>query len=279
MSRPLSTLAALLLPLAAAADTDVLVRAETAFAADVAELGVRDGFLRHLAEEAVVFRPLPTGARIWFEAQQAPDFTLVWRPWYAEIAGAGDFGYTIGPWTSRPVAEGARPDTYGFYATVWIKNAEGEWRVLADHGVPAGELAKVRDEVAVLGAQRAGPASGTYLMNTRYQALLEAALRLPSAQADAAVEVERVWLAEDVLALRSGGEPLQGDAAAKQVAEGELGSAPPALTVMAASGDLGMSLGGEPGRGAYLRLWRYHADAGWQLAADVATAVDAPPGE
>lgn len=277
MSRPLSALVALLLPLtAAAAETDVLVRAEAIFADDVAALGVRDGFLRHLAGEAVVFRPLPTAARAWFEAQQAPDFTLAWRPWYAEIAGSGDFGYTIGPWTSRPLAEGARPDTYGFYATVWIKDAGGEWCVLADHGVPTGELAKVRDEVATLGAQRAGPISGTYLMNTRYQSLLEAALRLPSAQADAAVEVERAWLAEDVLALRSGREPLQGDAAAKQIADAELGGALPALTVMAASGDLGMSLGGEPGRGAYLRLWRHHAEAGWQLAADVATPVNAP---
>jgi hypothetical protein len=46
---------------------------------------------------------------------------------------------------------------------------------------------------------------------------------------------------------------------------------------MAASGDLGMSLGGEPGAGAYLRLWRHHADTGWQLAVEVGTPVLAAP--
>lgn len=265
-----------LLPLSplAAADIDALVDAENTFAGDVAELGVRDGFLRHLIDESVVFRPLPTAARVWFEAQPSPDFALSWSPWFAEISASGDFGYTIGPWTSRPLtAEGAGV-SHGFYITVWIKNAEGVWRPLADHGIGGAELPKVRDGVVRLGdAGRSGPIHGSYLLNTRYQGLMARALRLPLAQSRQDAAIESDWLADDLIALRAGREPLQGEEAARQIVDRKLGATPPALTVMAESGDLGMSLGGEPGKGAYLRLWRHHDVAGWQLAAEVATAV------
>lgn len=263
-----------------AADVGPLIDAEAAFAKDVAELGVRDGFLRHLTDESVVFRPLPTAARAWFEAQPDPDFLLSWRPWFVEISASRDFGYTIGPWTSRPLSDEGAAVSHGFYVTVWIKDVEGAWRPLADHGIGGTELAKVRDEVAALGtAGRSDRISGSYLLNTRYQGLMARTLRLPLAQAEADGNIESDWLAEDLIVLRAGREPLQGEEAARQIMARELGATPPALTVMAESGDLGMSLGGEPGRGAYLRLWRHHDNAGWQLAAEVATAVAVGSGE
>lgn len=266
----------LAMPALRAADVQVLVEAERTFARDVAELGVRDGFLRHLIEESVVFRPLPTAARSWFEAQPASEFMLSWYPWFAEISASGDFGYTIGPWTSRPLGEEGAAVGHGFYLTVWIRDIEGSWRPLADHGIGGTELVKVRDEVETLGASAGTqPIRGSYQLNTRYQGLMARALRLPLAQAKDDVAIENDWLAEDLVLLRAGREPLRGEEAARQVMRRDLGATPPALTVMAESGDLGMSLGGDPGRGAYLRLWRHHDAAGWQLAAEAATPVPA----
>jgi ketosteroid isomerase-like protein len=263
----------------AAADIDAILDAERQYAQDVIDHGVRDGFLRHVIEESVVFRPLPTAARTWFEAQEPADFSLSWEPRYAEIAASGDFGYTIGPWTSTPLVEGERPVTQGFYTTVWIKGEDGAWHPLVDHGIGGVTADESGQPITVLGETRSAPIEGSYLLNTRYQGLMAVALRLPLAQADAQASIDRTWLANDLVVLRAGRAPVQGNDAVRQILSRELGATPPALTVMAASGDLGMSLGGEPGRGAYLRLWRHHDANGWQLAVDVATPVAAPEPE
>lgn len=257
----------------AGVEVDAIVETERAFAADVAELGVRDGTLRRLMEESVVFRPLPVAAHGWYAAQDTPDFLLQWQPWFAELAASGDFGWTLGPWRSTTLDEGLRPDAHGFYTTVWMKNAGGEWKVLVDHGVGTAVAPAERDSVTALGAGRSAPIEGSFLVNTRYQGLMAAALRLPSAQRPGGAEVERAWLAEELLVLRPGRAPIQGHDAVRQVLVGELGASPPDLTVMAASGDLGVSLGGAPEQGAYLRIWRHHDQAGWQLAVDVAVPV------
>lgn len=259
----------------ASADADVtaIVEMERAFAADVADLGVRDGSLRQLMAESVVFRPLPVAAHGWYAAQETADFLLQWRPWFAELAASGDFGWSLGPWRSTTLEEGLRPDGHGFYATVWMKNADGDWKVLVDHGIGVATAPAERDVVTALGEGRSAPIEGSFLFNTRYQGLMAAALRLPSAQRPDGAEVERAWLAEDLLVLRQGRAPIQGHDAVRQVLVGELGASPPDLTVMAASGDLGVSLGGEPEHGAYLRIWRHHDQAGWQLAVDVAVPV------
>ena len=294
---------ALMSPAMAMAETEVsidaLVEAEARFAADVAEIGLREGFLRHLIEESVVFRPLPVAAREWFERQEEPPFTLAWRPHYAEMAGSGDFGYTIGVWTSRPLS-GVAPDSteasasgeerdelddepetatasYGYYLTVWIRGIDGHWHPLADHGIGGLAEPAAAEFVQTLGGPRAPPIEGSFLFNTRYQGLMRAAMRLPSGQA--AGSVERRWLADDLLLLRAGREPVTGHEAVRLVATGELGAAAPDLFVMAASGDLGMSLGGSPETGAYLRLWRHDGDADWQLAAEVATPVQVVSGD
>ncbi|MFB9068394.1 hypothetical protein [Pseudofulvimonas gallinarii] len=264
-------------PATARADIDPIVEAERAFAADVADMGVRDGTLRHLMEESVVFRPLPVAARGWYAAQETPDFLLQWRPWFAEIAASGDFGWSIGPWRSRTLEEGLRPDGHGFYATVWMKDANGDWKVLVDHGVSTSAAASGRDAVTALGEGRSAAVEGSFLVNTRYQGLMAAALRLPSAQRPGGEEVERAWLDEDLVLLRPGRPPIQGHDAVRQVVLGEVGASAPDLTVMAASGDLGVSIGGEPEHGAYLRIWRHRDNAGWLLAAEVAVPVTAPP--
>ncbi len=276
--------------LSAAADTtglEALLEAEARFAADVVELGLREAYLHHLIEESVVFRPLPVSARSWFEQQEPPPFTLSWRPAFVEVAGSGDFGYTIGVWESRtlpdllPLEEygddaeaGAAVESisHGYYATVWIQTADGQWHPLVDHGIGGLPRPDTPASVQPLGARRSNPIDGSFLLNTRYQGLMRDAMRLPAGQA--AANVDRGWLADDLLVLRPGRAPISGHEAVRLVASGELGAAAPDLIVMAASGDLGMSLGGSPDAGAYLRLWRHLDGAGWLLAVEIATPVE-----
>ncbi|MBX3725415.1 MAG: hypothetical protein KF823_05805 [Xanthomonadales bacterium] len=252
-----------------------LLAAEAAFGDEVATRGVRDGFLRHLAEEAIVFRPLPTPARAWFAAQAEPDFLLQWTPWFVELAGAGDFGYTLGQWASTALDPEARAAGYGHYLTVWIRLPDGTWKVLADHGI--GGLAQSSGEpasVQVRGEDRSMAAEGSWLMNTRWVALHEASLRLAGSQAQQQ-PVPSSWLAQDLIVLRPGRGPVSGHEATRLVVTDRHGGTEPMTTLMAASGDLGLSLGGEAGVGAWLRIWRHLDDRGWILAVDVATPV--PP--
>ena len=69
--------------------------------------------------------------RMW----RNPDFTLKWDPVYADVAASGDLGYTIGKWT-RVVKDstGAPVTARGTYLTVWRKQADGRWKVVADTG-------------------------------------------------------------------------------------------------------------------------------------------------
>jgi ketosteroid isomerase-like protein len=63
-------------------------------------------------------------------------FTLTWDPYRAEIAAAGDMGYTVGRWTSE------QPDgvtTHGVYVSIWRRQPDGTWKVTMDLGNPVGD--------------------------------------------------------------------------------------------------------------------------------------------
>lgn len=63
----------------------------------------------------------------------SPGFKLNWRATSAEVASSGDFGYTLGTFELTLNDADGNPQTrQGKYVTVWEKNAEGQWKVLAD---------------------------------------------------------------------------------------------------------------------------------------------------
>ncbi|HVF60595.1 MAG TPA: DUF4440 domain-containing protein [Thermoanaerobaculia bacterium] len=67
-----------------------------------------------------------------------PATDLRWQPLVAEASAAGDLGYTIGAWDFIERREGAAPavTARGRYLTVWRKQHDGSWRVVADIGNP-----------------------------------------------------------------------------------------------------------------------------------------------
>lgn len=117
-----------------AADPAPVIAAEQAFAKSVAELGVRDGFLAHMADEAVVFTPDVVNAKTLFTARPAGKAPkdggtlLTWWPVFAGLAQSGDLGFTTGP----AEANGKR---FTHYFTVWKRQADGGWKWLYDGGV------------------------------------------------------------------------------------------------------------------------------------------------
>lgn len=118
---------------------DALVAAEKAFAATSVEKGIRDSFLMFFADDGINFQPHPTKTREAFLKRPAPatrpPVELNWRPIYADVARAGDLGYTTGPYTFKDLSPEKRPTRYGYYFSIWKKQANGEWKVAVDCGI------------------------------------------------------------------------------------------------------------------------------------------------
>ncbi|MBI1795891.1 MAG: nuclear transport factor 2 family protein [Candidatus Eisenbacteria bacterium] len=117
------------------ADFDALVAAERAFAALSVEKGMKTAFLQYLAGDAIVFNPGPTNGRaLWESREDNPQSVLAWEPAFAEVSGAGDLGWTTGPWqfAGRRAQE---PTAFGHFVSVWRRQGDGSWRVAVDLGV------------------------------------------------------------------------------------------------------------------------------------------------
>jgi len=103
------------------------------------DLATKEGFYKALllyADDSVV-KPqeneMPVIGKTNLEKYWAgrPDTKdITWFPFKAEAAASGDLGYSFGNW------EYVSKDTtmYGFYYTIWKKQADGKWKFIADGG-------------------------------------------------------------------------------------------------------------------------------------------------
>ena len=131
-------LALALLPESSVAADDpaeVLKAADRAFFQDTRKNGL-EGWLGGFAEDAVVLPPngpLVVGIgeiRSYYEGQGGfPPAGFAWEPETASISSAGDFGWTTGHWGSD--ASG-KATWSGKYLSVWRKEPDGSWKVVAD---------------------------------------------------------------------------------------------------------------------------------------------------
>lgn len=108
--------------------------AERAFAADGLTYGIRGSFLRHMADDAIMFAPGPVSARaLYGERPATSEPKLEWWPQHVAIARSGDLGLSVGP----AQVNGKRS---GYYSTIWRKGAGGEWKWIYDGGAEADAL-------------------------------------------------------------------------------------------------------------------------------------------
>jgi uncharacterized protein (TIGR02246 family) len=114
-----------------------LMDADQAWSATVNDV---DKFLSFFADDAAF---LPSGMPI-AQGQDAiraaatqilalPGFSLSWKASKADVSSTADLGYTIGTYElTVNSAEGKPETTVGKYCTVWKKQADGQWKVVAD---------------------------------------------------------------------------------------------------------------------------------------------------
>lgn len=135
-------------PVDPAAERAALMEADRAFARTFAERGV-EGWVSSFDEKGI---QMPGGsAAAWGREEveelagrlfTAPNFTsLSWEPVYAQVAAAGDLGYTVGSYEATGTGEeGEQLTQRGNYVTIWRKQTDGSWKVVFDTGNPGPPL-------------------------------------------------------------------------------------------------------------------------------------------
>jgi len=113
-------------------DSDVLT-ADREFAAQAQESGIHAAYNRYLAENAVLFRPLPVPAREWLGSHEPASGRLEWSPAVAENACDGSLAVTLGTWTYT--ARDSKSPESGQYLTVWRRSESGDWRIVLDQSI------------------------------------------------------------------------------------------------------------------------------------------------
>ncbi len=99
-----------------------------------------DGFVAAVAENGSILppnTPILTGSeaiRQWTSELVAnPGFAVSWQPTTVEVSTAGDLGYTVGTYELTLHDVQGNPVTdRGKYVTVWKKQPDGKWKVVAD---------------------------------------------------------------------------------------------------------------------------------------------------
>ena len=95
------------------------------------------GFFAEGASELAPNVPMATGRealrKVWSEYFAAPGFSISWQPTKVEVSRGGDLGYSLGSYVLTTHDPAGKPVTdRGKYVTIWRKQANGSWRVIAD---------------------------------------------------------------------------------------------------------------------------------------------------
>jgi ketosteroid isomerase-like protein len=113
------------------------MEADRAFARDVAEHGLEAWVAAFSQDGAMIppSGPVMTGHEAIREAMatafQTPGFTVRWDPVGGAVASSGDLAYTFGDYQH---AVDSMVVTQGRYVTVWRRQGDGKWVVIADIG-------------------------------------------------------------------------------------------------------------------------------------------------
>jgi len=265
-----------------------LVEAERAFSRASAKLGARDAFIEHLADDAVIFRPGLVKAQPYLQQQPLEPGLLSWEPAFADVAAAGDLGFTTGPWEFRRDPADAEAIAYGQYFSIWMKQADGSWKVVIDHGTvtPApSEKELLHTPVRVTG--ELGDGEPTDVATLRESLLKQDRDFAVSSQVVGVSRSLTTFVGTNVRVLRNGQPPLSGVEAMRDL----YSESPGILTWeplgggVSSSGDLGYSFGEysvaaptslvPDDKGNYLRAWRRQPDGNWMVVVDLMTPL--PP--
>ena len=239
---------------------DKLVEAEKTFARTSVANGTKAAFLGVLADDAIIFRPTAVPGRKWFQENPPASSQLNWAPEFADIALAGDLGYTTGPFEVRRTAKD-EPVAFGHYVTLWRKDANGDWKVVIDNGTSHERSpAPVKVDSPAL-PKEMGTAKSKQEIESARTALLKADHEAAGALANA--------LADDVRLYRDGSLPFIGkEAALKGITQSADTLSTQGQAFISSSADLAGIYGTMNGAN-YFRIWKKQRNGSWKIVLDL----------
>jgi len=269
---------------------DSLVAAERAFAATSVAKGIRESFLMFFADDGINFQPHPTKTREAFLKRPAPatrpPVELNWRPIYADVSRAGDLGYTTGRYTFKDLSPEKGPTRYGYYFSIWKKQATGEWKVAVDCGIgtpdhsnqkldfgPAPQVKWKSSRKINLESERASliDLDRQFLKTSQFLGIVESYLR---------------YFGSEARLHRDGLLPMTERAAIRSYLSSQISklSWTPIKSDVAQSADLGYTYGSyelkfagpnKTEKGYYVRVWKRDDRGNWKLVLDTFSPIPA----
>jgi ketosteroid isomerase-like protein len=266
-----------------------LVDSERAFARMSEEMGIRHSFMSFIADDGILFRPKAVKGKQWMVEHPVPAANalpvLRWRPAFAEVARAGDMGYTFGPWEFKSDIHQPRPVSFGHFVTVWKKQADGSWKFAVDLGVSHPEPTDLEEPLSAQ-LNNYKELAKARAVNTRAERAILFRHEREFSDASARRGARAAFLsnaAPDVRVFREGQSPLAGKekGAAATPTGANLWTWQPEAWDVSRSGDLGYSYGTyqlksegtkPPETGNYFRIWKKQGGA-WKVVVDLANPV------
>ncbi len=129
------------IPLDLEKEKQALMNADIEFSKLSGEKGMNEAFFTCLAKDGVLLRPnsLPIegieAIKERLSKSSDDNFTLTWKPTFAEVSKSGDLGYTYGIYEFNTTDQNNIPlIAKGTYITIWKKQIDGTWKVVLDTG-------------------------------------------------------------------------------------------------------------------------------------------------
>ena len=269
-------------------DLQAMVDTERAFARMAEEQGIRPAFMSFIAEDGVLFRPKAVKGKQWMTEHPLPPSDkkplLTWRPSFADMALAGDMGYTFGPWEFKNDVKDAAPSGFGHFVTVWKKQSDGSWKFAVDLGVshPESQEAPLPSQVS----SKSQSQSKAKLHRNSEGAKFEALEREFSERSlkDGGRKAFLSFASSDVRLFREGKIPVAGkELATAAISETGVWTWQPEHWDVSQSEDLAYSYGTYQVKdeklklnetGNYYRIWK-RENGTWQVVLDLANPVPA----
>ena len=269
---------------------DSLVAAENAFAATSVAKGIRESFLMFFAEDGINFQPYPTKTRESFLKRPVPatrpPVELNWRPIYADVSRAGDLGYTTGPYTFKDLSPEKGPTRYGYYFSIWKKQANGEWKVAVDCGIGTPDHANQNPDFRPAPQVKWKASRKLNLENERTSLIDLDRQFLKTSESLGIVESYLRYFGSEARLHRDGLLPMTERAAIRSYLSSQISklSWTPIKSDVAQSVDLGYTYGSyelkfagtnKTEEGYYVRVWKRDDRGNWKLVLDTFSPISA----
>lgn len=269
---------------------DSLVAAENAFAATSVAKGIRESFLMFFAEDGINFQPYPTKTRESFLKRPVPatrpPVELNWRPIYADVSRAGDLGYTTGPYTFKDLSPEKGPTRYGYYFSIWKKQANGEWKVAVDCGIGTPDHVNQNPDFRPAPQVKWKASRKLNLENERTSLIDLDRQFLKTSESLGIVESYLRYFGSEARLHRDGLLPMTERAAIRSYLSSQISklSWTPIKSDVAQSYDLGYTYGSyelkfagtnKTEEGYYVRVWKRDDRGNWKLVLDTFSPISA----